>query len=87
MKVPDQQDQQIESWATAAWALTTVDRIDDPDGFVAECAAAPGALAFGLTIEKARNEMRTVLLDWAKLRIERGYDLPHISETIPAATI
>ena len=69
-------EQQIDDWAAAAWNRTTVERIDDPEGFVAECEAAPGSLAFGHTAREARDEMRTVLIDWATLRVERGYSLP-----------
>lgn len=80
-------EQQIDDWAAAAWHRTTVEHIDDPEGFVAECEAAPGSLAFGRTAQEARDEMRTVLLDWARLRVDRGYGLPHTSGTIPAASM
>ncbi len=77
-------EKQIGDWAAAAWGRTTVERIDDPEGFVAECEAAPGSLAFGRTAQEARDEMRTVLLDWATLRVERGYRLPHIRGAVAA---
>ncbi|MCY4067918.1 MAG: hypothetical protein OXE79_02255 [Acidimicrobiaceae bacterium] len=80
-------EQQIDDWADAAWHRTTVEQIEDPEGFVAECAEAPGALAFGRTEQQARDEMRTVLLDWAQLRVARGHGLPRISGTVHAASM
>ena len=75
---------QIGDWVAAARQRTTLEHIDDPEGFVAECEAAPGAVAFGRTMEEARDEMRTVLIDWATLRVERGYSLPHIRGAVAA---
>ncbi len=77
-------EQQIADWVAEAWRRTTVEQIDDPEGFVAECDAAPGSIAFGRTATAARQEMQTVLLDWATLRIERGYSLPQVHGTVAA---
>ena len=57
-----------------------MEAIESPRGFVADCDAAPGALAFATTAEVAIEEMRSVLLGWASLRVERGHDLPVLGE-------
>ena len=78
-------ERQIDDWVAKAWDRSIVEPIADPEGYVAECDAAPGAVAFGRTAEEARAEMRTVLIDWAALRVERGYSLPHVGGTVATA--
>lgn len=68
----------IREWVAQAHERTAVEAIESPPGFVAECDAAPGALAFASTAEAAIEEMRSVLHGWASLRVERGHDLPHL---------
>ena len=70
--------QRIHEWVAQAHERTAVEAIESPPGFVADCDAAPGALAFASTAEAAIEEMRSVLLGWASLRVERGHDLPHL---------
>jgi len=74
-------DGRIREWVAQAHERTAVEAIESPPGFVADCDAAPGALAFASTAEAAIEEMRSVLLGWASLRVERGHDLP----VLPAA--
>jgi len=69
-------DGRIREWVSQAHERTAVEAIESPPGFVADCDAAPGALAFASTAEAAIEEMRSVLLGWASLRVERGHDLP-----------
>ena len=69
-------DRRIREWVAQAHERTAVEAIESPPGFVADCDAAPGALAFANTAEAAVEEMRSVLLGWASLRVERGHDLP-----------
>lgn len=69
-------DGRIREWVAQAQERTAVEAIESPPGFVAECDAAPGALAFASTAEAALEEMRSVLHGWASLRVERGHDLP-----------
>ena len=59
-----------------------MEAIRSPAGFVAECDAAPGALAFGCSEAEARDEMRSVLFDWASLGLQCGHGLPRLG---PAA--
>ena len=66
----------ISEWVAQAHERTAVEAIELPPGFVADCDAAPGALAFASTAEAAIEEMRSVLLGWASLRVDRGYALP-----------
>ena len=69
-------DGRIREWVAQAHERTAVEAIESPPGFVAECDAAPGALAFASTAEAAIEEMRSVLHGWASLRVERSHDLP-----------
>ena len=70
--------QSISEWVAQTHERTAVEAIESPLGFVADCDAAPGALTFASTAEAAIEEMRSVLLGWASLRVERGHDLPHL---------
>ena len=69
-------DQIISEWVAQAHPHTTVEAVSSPPGFVAECDAAPGALAIGRTEQQAREQMRSVLFGWASLVAEDGDDLP-----------
>ena len=69
-------DGKIREWVAQAHERTAVEAIESPPGYVADCDAAPGALAFASTAEAAIEEMRSVLLGWASLRVKRGHDLP-----------
>ena len=69
-------DQIISEWVAQAHPHTTVEAITSPPGFVAECDAAPGALAIGRSEQQAREQMRSVLFGWASLVAEDGDDLP-----------
>ena len=70
-------DQIINEWVAQAHPHTTVEAINSPPGFVAECEMAPGALAIGRTEEEARQQMQSVLSGWASLVLEDGGDLPY----------
>ena len=48
--------------------------IDDPAGHVATVAGIEGAWGFGDTEEGALDELRSVLLGWASLKLEDGDD-------------
>ncbi|MDE0163306.1 MAG: hypothetical protein OXL98_16405 [Acidimicrobiaceae bacterium] len=75
-------ERRVRAWVDEAHRRITVEAIRSPAGFVAECYAAPGALAFGCSEAEARDEMRSVLFDWASLGLQCGHGLPRLG---PAA--
>ena len=51
-----------------------VSDIRDPAGFVATVAGIEGAWGFGDSSEEALEELESVLIDWASLKLEDGDD-------------
>ena len=78
---PSDQDQLIDKWVERAHPLTTVEAIKDPEGFVALCPPARGAIAFGYSAQEAIDEMRDVLSGWAYFSLEDGCPLPVLPHT------
>lgn len=67
-------DRLIARWAEIAVSHAMVRPIDDPAGHVATVAGIEGAWGFGDTEEGALDELRSVLLGWASLKLEDGDD-------------
>ena len=61
-------------WAEVAVAHAMVRAIRDPAGFVATVAGIEGAWGFGDSSEEALEELESVLIDWASLKLEDGDD-------------
>ena len=61
-------------WAEVAVAHARVRAIRDPAGFVATVAGIEGAWGFGDSSEEALEELESVLIDWASLKLEDGDD-------------
>lgn len=70
----------IDEWADRAHPHTAVEPICDPEGFVALCPPARGAIAFAYTHREAIDEMRSVLFDWAYFSLDLGEELPKLPE-------
>ena len=79
------QEQLIDQWVERAHPLTTVEAIKDPEGFVALCPPARGAIAFGYSAQEAIDEMRDVLSGWAHFSLEDGCPLPALANDLPAS--
>ena len=76
MPVPDGSvlEKLVAQWADAAVSHAKVHSIDDPSGLVATVAGVKGAWGFGGSPEEALDELRSVLIGWASLKIEDGDD-------------
>ena len=69
----------IERWADAAASHAMVRTINDPAGLVATAAGIDGAWGFGPSEEEALKDLRSVLVDWANLKVEDGdNDIPSL---------
>ena len=68
----------IDEWVDRAHPHTTVEPIDDPEGFVALCPPARGAITFAYTEQEAIDEMRDVLSGWAYFSLDSGQDPPKL---------
>ena len=64
----------VGQWADVAVSHAMVHRIDDPVGHVATVAGIEGAWGFGDSEEAAFDELRSVLIGWASLKLEHGDD-------------
>ena len=62
----------VAQWAEIAVSHAVVRGIGDPPGFTAAVAGVDGAWGFGASPEEALAESRSVLVDWARLKIEDG---------------
>ena len=78
------QEQLIQDWVERAHRHTTVEAIGDPEGFVALCPPARGAIAFGYSAQEAIDEMRDVLSGWAYFSLEDGAPLPAVANEASA---
>ena len=67
-------DRLIARWAEIAVSHAIVRSIDDPAGYVATVAGIEGAWGFGDSDEGALDELKSVLIGWASLKIEDGDD-------------
>lgn len=67
-------DRLIAQWAEVAVSHAVVRGIDDPPGFTAAVAGIDGAWGFGASSEEALAELRSVLVDWGRLKLEDGDD-------------
>ena len=67
-------ESQILQWANIATDHHTVRPISDPPGYVATVDQVEGAWGYGTTVEKAVSDLRSVLIDWARLKLEHGDD-------------
>ena len=61
-------------WAEVAVSHAMVRTIRDPAGFVATVSGIEGAWGFGRSSEEALEELESVLVDWASLKLEDGDD-------------
>lgn len=68
----------LNLWAKAAARHAVADSIEDSEGYFASVAGVPGAWGCGNSVAEAKSELRSVLVDWADLKIKRGYgdDIP-----------
>ncbi len=64
----------VERWAEAAVSHATVRTINDPAGLLATVAGIDGAWGFGQSEDEALEDLRSVLVDWASLKLEDGDD-------------
>ena len=64
----------IGLWAEVAVAHAIVRTIRDPAGFVATVAGIEGTWGFGDSSAEALEELESVLIDWASLKLEDGDD-------------
>lgn len=67
-------DRLVAQWADVAVSHAVVRGIDDPPGLTAGVAGIDGAWGFGVSPEEALAELRSVLVDWARLKLEDGDD-------------
>ena len=74
----------IDEWADRAHPHTTVQPNCDPEGFVALCPPARGAISFGYSEQEAIDDMRSVLFDWAYFSLDLGQELPELP-TLPSS--
>ena len=66
----------VERWVEAAVSQAIVRTIDDPAGLVATVAGIDGAWGFGQSEDEALDDLRSVLVDWASLKLQDGDDIP-----------
>ena len=67
----------IVLWAEAAVRHAVVRPLKDTDEFVATVAGVRGAWGAGATADEALDELRSVLIDWAALKLDDGdRDIP-----------
>ena len=64
----------IGLWADAAVSHAIVRPINDPAGFVATVAGIDGAWGYGAFSGEALSDLRSVLIDWASLKLEHEHD-------------
>ena len=64
----------LAQWADAAVSHAVVRSIDDPAGLVAAVAGIDGAWGFGSSPEEALDDLKSVLIDWAALKLADGDD-------------
>ena len=67
-------ERSIEHWAEVAVSQATVQVIHDPAGLIATVAGIEGAWGFGQSEDEALDDLRSVLVDWASLKLEDGDD-------------
>ena len=64
----------LAQWADAAVSHAVVRSIDDPVGLVAAVVGIDGAWGFGSSPVEALDDLRSVLIDWAGLKLADGDD-------------
>ena len=76
----------LNLWAQAALRHAVADPIEDSEGYFAGVAGVPGAWGFGNSPAEAKSDLLSVLVDWADLKIKRGYgdDIPSMGGVDPA---
>ena len=67
-------DRLVASWAEIAVSHAAVRYLEDHSGHVATVAGIEGAWGLGDTEEEALDELRSVLVGWACLKLEDGDD-------------
>lgn len=67
-------DRLVATWAEVAVSHAMVRSIDDPSGHIATVAGVKGAWGLGDSEEAALDELRSVLIGWACLKLEDGDD-------------
>lgn len=73
----DVRDKLIVLWAEAAVRHAVVRPLEDTDEFVATVAGVRGAWGAGATADEALDELQSVLIDWATLKLDDGdRDIP-----------
>lgn len=76
-RVPDRAtvlEKLIVRWTKAAVSHAIVRSIDDPDEVVATVVGIDGAWGFGDSDEEALRDLRSVLIDWASMKLKDGDD-------------
>ena len=71
-------EKRLNLWAQAALRRAVTDPIEASEGYFASVAGVPGAWGFGNSVAEAKSDLLSVLVDWADLKIKRGYgdDIP-----------
>ena len=64
----------VERWAKVAVSHAIVRAISDPSGFIATVTGIDGAWGFGQSEDEALEDLRSVLVDWASLKLQDGDD-------------
>ena len=71
----------IVLWAEAAVRHAIVRPLEDTDEFVATVAGVRGAWGAGATADEALDELQSVLIDWATLKLDDGdRDIPDMED-------
>lgn len=68
----------LSDYVEAALADAFYDKLDDGT-FAARVPAAPGAVAFGVTLRECELELQATLEDWIVLGLKLGHRLPVIA--------
>ena len=76
----------VEHWADKAVTQATVQTLNDPAGHLATVAGIDGPWGFGQSEDEALDDLRSVLVDWASLKLEDGDDDIPIMEGVRLVT-
>jgi|TARA_Y100000031_G_C8055885_1_gene308331 predicted RNase H-like HicB family nuclease len=68
----------LTDYVEEALAQATYDKLNDGT-FSARISLCNGVIAFGSTLKKCENELRSVLEDWILLGVKLGHSLPVIA--------
>ncbi len=68
----------LTEYVTAAMAEAIYDKLDD-GSYSGKISSCIGIVAFGVTLAKCEEELRSTLEDWILLGLKLGHQLPTIS--------